>query len=177
MNPDKRVQAYAKAFHDAAWERWLSALAGVRDRLDKEPALLERLQAGAGDDQSQRLLDTLMPSDVDLPVRNLLYTLLQNGELGLLPEIEPALRERLVHAAEEALPVEIVTAVALTEAECQSVQASLARQFGDNLDLQYRVDPGILGGMVVRAGDKLIDGSLATRLAEMRRAIGVPAGS
>ncbi len=177
MSPDNRVQAYAKAFYEAAWERWMAVLAGLNDRLSQDPALGERLQTGADAGQRKQLLDELLPKDVDAPVRNLIYTLAQNGELGLLPEIEAGLRARVTRAAEEAVPVEVVSAVALTEQESQALQARLARQFGDNLDMHYRVDPSILGGMIVRAGDKLIDGSLATRLAEMRRAMGVSANS
>ena len=44
--------------------------------------------------QRQHLLDGVIPPDADLPVRNLLYTLLQRGDLSLLPHIAAALRER-----------------------------------------------------------------------------------
>jgi F-type H+-transporting ATPase subunit delta len=173
MSPENRVQAYASAFYEAAWERWLAAFAGVGDRLAQEPALVDRLQSGGDLAQRQRLLDGLLPRDVDAPVRNFLYTLLQRGELNLLPEIEADLRDRMVRATEQVVNVEIISAVSLTEQECQALQAKLERQFGTNLNIQYRVDPGILGGMIIRAGDKLIDGSVATRLADLRRAMGV----
>ena len=39
--------------------------------------------------------------------------------------------------------------------------------------MRYRVDPAILGGLIVRVGDKLIDGSVASRLAAMKQALGV----
>ena len=41
------------------------------------------------------------------------------------------------------------------------------------LNVHYRVDPAILGGLIVRVGDRLIDNSLAARLAAMRQTLGV----
>ncbi len=173
MSPEDRVRSYAKAFYEAALERWLDQLNSVAGHLTQSPAVLNRLQAGADATRRQTMLDGLMPSDVDLPVRNFLYTLMERGDLGQLPEITDALRDRMALGAEEPVPVEVTTAVELSEAERQALVAKLTGQFGDNLAIQYHKNPAILGGMIIRAGDKLIDGSVATRLQEMRQALGV----
>lgn len=62
----------------------------------------------------------------------------------------------------------VTSAVPLTEEEQSQMDASLRQRFGDNLEIQYRVDDSILGGVVVRVGDRLIDGSVARKLATLR---------
>lgn len=62
----------------------------------------------------------------------------------------------------------ITSAVPLTEEERSRLEESLGRRFGDGLQLRYRVDDSILGGVIVRVGDRVIDGSVASKLAALR---------
>ena len=71
------------------------------------------------------------------------------------------------------MPVEVVSAIALTDEQRKSLDAKLEAQYGVNLSFSYRVDPAILGGLIVRVGDKLIDGSVASKLAAMKQTLGV----
>lgn len=173
MNAD-RVPSYVSAFFEAALERWTGTLDGVATALAQNSALAGRLSAAETDFAArQRILDGLIPADTDLPVRNLLLTLLQRDDLGLLPEISSALRQRLARTAAGPIPVEVVSAITLTDDQRQTLVAKLEAQYGSNLAFSYRVDPAILGGLIVRIGDKLIDGSVASKLAAMRQALGV----
>jgi F-type H+-transporting ATPase subunit delta len=61
----------------------------------------------------------------------------------------------------------------LTDEQRKNLVAKLEAQYGANLVYSYRIDPAILGGMIVRVGDKLIDGSVASKLAAMKQALGV----
>ena len=124
-----------------------------------------------------RILDGLLPDDTDRPVQNLLYTLSQQGDMGLLPDVIDSLRDLVERVGERPLGVEVTSVVPLTEQECQDLRRKLEARFGQNLELHYHIDPAILGGLIVRAGDKLIDGSLSTRLQGMRQAMGVAARS
>ena len=63
----------------------------------------------------------------------------------------------------------VTTAVPLDDAQQQRLAASLTRQLGREVQLQVEVDPSIVGGVVVRVGDEVIDGSSRHRLAEARR--------
>jgi F-type H+-transporting ATPase subunit delta len=66
--------------------------------------------------------------------------------------------------------VAYVTAPApLTEEQERRLTASLFRVYGRPVSLQVAVDPGLLGGLVVRVNDEVIDGSVAGRLASVRR--------
>jgi F-type H+-transporting ATPase subunit delta len=174
MSPEDRAQSYAEAFYEAAVERWLAALEAVADTLDQRPELCQQLTASATNPASRhKLLDSILPADVDLPVRNLLYALIQNSDLGALREITADLRRRIRRVETGPTEVEVVSAVTLSAEQRQALLSQLQAQARGPLDVRYRVDPTILGGLVVRLGDKLIDNSVATRLAAMRQSLGV----
>jgi F-type H+-transporting ATPase subunit delta len=172
-----RGQSYAQAFHEAAMERWLAALQVVSARLADDPGLVERLQAADVDFQERMpLLEDRFPAEADPPVRNLVYTLMQRGDLALLGDVVASLRQRMHRAEAAPLVVEVTSAVVLTDDQRAALASRLEAQYGAGLEIQYRLDPAILGGLIVRVGDKLIDGSLATRVAAMRHTLGVASG-
>lgn len=175
MNTGERVHSYANAFFEAAFERWLDALHSAATALASgQHGRLTDLQASGADFAlQQRAIDGLLPAGADPLMRNLLYTLAQHGDLDLLGAITEALRARVRQAEAGPIPVEVVTAIALTSEQQAALEAKLAAQYGAALSYAYRVDPTILGGMIVRVGDKLIDGSVASKLAAMKQALGV----
>jgi F-type H+-transporting ATPase subunit b len=63
----------------------------------------------------------------------------------------------------------VTSALPLTEEEKASVKEDILSRLGDHATVTFRVDPSILGGLVVRVGDKVLDGSVAGRLEEMRQ--------
>jgi len=174
MSTADRTQSYAQAFYEAAMERWLAALQAVSSRLAEDRGLLERLQATDVDfGERQPLLDKVFPAEADPPVRNLVYTLMQRRDLELLGDIAGSLRQRLRRAAAAPLAVEVTSAVALDDEQRSALVSKIEAQYGTGLDIRYCLDPAILGGLIVRVGDQLIDGSLATRMAAMKQALGV----
>jgi F-type H+-transporting ATPase subunit delta len=176
MNTADRAQSYANAFYEAAFDRWLSSLDGVVRALEGNHALMQRLQADNIEFKDRQLmLDGLLPADADSLVRNLLNVLLQRGELSLLPEVAGALRARQRQTEAGPVTVDVTTAVPLAQDQCTMLETRLTQQHGQGLAFNYHVDPAILGGVIVRVGDKLIDGSVASRLAAMRQALGVTA--
>lgn len=76
---------------------------------------------------------------------------------------------RLAARRRERLVAEVHTAVPLTEQQRGRLAASLAAVYGHQVHLNVVLDPRVAGGLTVRIGDELIDGSVATRLAEARR--------
>ncbi len=174
MNAADRAQNYANAFFEAAFDRWLTSLEGAARTLEGNRALLPRLQADDVDFKDrQAMLAGVLPADTDALVRNLLNVLLQRGDLGLLPEVTAALRQRLRQGGAGPVPVMVTTAVPLADDQRATLEARLVQEYGDNLAYTYHVDPAILGGVIVRVGDKLMDGSVAARLAAMRQTLGV----
>lgn len=65
----------------------------------------------------------------------------------------------------------VTSALPLSEVEQQSVRTDLRKQIGAGSTVEFQVDPSILGGLVVQVGGKIIDGSVAARLAELRQSL------
>jgi len=66
---------------------------------------------------------------------------------------------------------EVTSALPLTEAEQDTVRKQLAKPLGAGAPLSFRVNPAILGGLVIRVGDKVIDGSVAGKLEGLRQSL------
>ncbi len=66
---------------------------------------------------------------------------------------------------------EVVSALPLTPAEEQAVRKDILEKIGGGATLTFRVDPTILGGLKIRVGDRVVDGSVAGRLESMRRSL------
>jgi F-type H+-transporting ATPase subunit b len=66
---------------------------------------------------------------------------------------------------------EVTSALPLTDAEQDTVRQTLAKPLGAGASLSFRVNPAILGGLVVRVGDKIIDGSVAGKLEGLRQSL------
>jgi F-type H+-transporting ATPase subunit delta len=69
------------------------------------------------------------------------------------------------------LPVTITSAVALDQATVQSIGDTIGRQTGQQVDLTANVDPDVLGGLVVRVGNSILDASIRNRLENLRRSV------
>ena len=67
---------------------------------------------------------------------------------------------------------EITSALPLTESEQASVKQDVLSKIGDQATVAFRVDPSILGGLIIRVGDKVIDNSVAGQLDELRQKLG-----
>jgi F-type H+-transporting ATPase subunit delta len=97
---------------------------------------------------------------------NFVRTLAANRRLAYLPEIA-AQFATLKDEAEGSADVTVTSAAALSEAQRQQLAAALERRLRRKVRLHCAVDPQLIGGAVLRAGDLVIDGSLASRLARI----------
>jgi F-type H+-transporting ATPase subunit b len=64
---------------------------------------------------------------------------------------------------------EVTSALPLTDKEQKTVRKDIIDKMGDSASISFRVDPSILGGLIVRVGDKVLDGSVAGKLDELRQ--------
>jgi F-type H+-transporting ATPase subunit delta len=69
------------------------------------------------------------------------------------------------------LPVTITSAVALDEATVKSIGDAIGAQTGQQVELTSNVDPDVLGGLVVRVGNSILDASIRNRLENLRRSV------
>jgi F-type H+-transporting ATPase subunit delta len=113
--------------------------------------------------QLSELVNGVAGSKLDENGRNFIALLAQNRRLGFLPEIA-ALFEQMKAEVENTVDVEVTSATALTPDQESRYAAALQKKLGRNVRLHTRVDQGLLGGAVLRAGDLVIDGSIKGRL-------------
>lgn len=101
---------------------------------------------------------------------NLLRLLIRKKRLHLLPQIAEALRE-LVDERRGVAKAIVTTALPLDGADRQRVAERLSQITGKQVLVETRVDESIMGGLIARIGDRLIDGSTRTKLLALRAAL------
>ncbi len=168
MSVQGRPQDYAAAIYDLALEPWLQRLASIEKAVKSDAALRANLDdTGLSARQKLDRLSQAMPTEVSGEIRKFLGTLLEAGQFDQLGAILLEL-ERLVQRVPKRTLALVTSAVPLTEAEQQAVNAKLAGQFGPDLEMRFEVDASLLGGVRLRVGDRVIDGSVAGKLAALR---------
>lgn len=162
--------AFGVAREAGDFEAWQAALDRVSALLDDPQAKMALASPAVPREQKRGLLDGLLP-DAAPYVRNFLHILVERDRLEQVPEIAEAFRE-LVDRERGITVAEVTTAVPL-DAESQRVVAqrlgAFLRRDPSRLRVRARVDPGILGGVLARVGDTLIDDSVRGRLQRLRQ--------
>src|SRR5919202_726318 len=101
-------------------------------------------------------------------VRNFLLVLVDKGRAAELEEIAREF-DRLVAAEENVLDVELTTAVELSDEDARDVIAQIEKASGRRVEATRRVDPDLIGGLVLQAGSLRLDSSVRGRLNRLRK--------
>jgi F-type H+-transporting ATPase subunit delta len=163
---------YAQALHDAAAERGRldevrTGLAWLVQTVREVPQLRMLITDPELSPQkrAQLLVDLLDGAD-DL-LRNFVLLLAENGRLGELEEIASEF-EGLVAAAERRLRVELSTAQELSDDEAEAIMTRIGSIAGRPVEVTRRVDPSLIGGLVLQADSLRLDASVRGRLERLR---------
>jgi F-type H+-transporting ATPase subunit delta len=155
--------AFAEARGEDRLAPWSQALR-VAAQVVKDPrveGLLDNPRVTAA--ELAELVIGIAGPDLGQHGENFVRTLAANRRLAYLPEIS-AQFEVLKDAAQGVADVTVTSAAALDAAEQKKLAAALEKRLKRKVRLHSEVDPGLIGGAIVRAGDLVIDGSLSTRL-------------
>ena len=168
------ARRYAQAAFAIAQERgqvdlWGLELWAVEDALQNEEfrALLE--QAAIPMSRKVRMIADVLKG-VNPLVQNLVCLLVSRRRLSLISGIRQEYM-RLVDAYHGRERVQVMSAVPLDTDEQERVTRLLREMVGREVVLESRVDPETLGGLVIRVGDKLIDGSVRGRLEDLKESL------
>jgi len=101
---------------------------------------------------------------------NFIKLLIEGQRLILLPEIV-MLFEIMRAEAEKNVDVVVTSAFDLSEAQKQKIADALQKRMGREIRLSCETERNLLGGVIIRAGDKVIDGSARTHLSELANAL------
>jgi len=178
------ARPYAQAAFDVAREN--DALAELSESFAAAKALMEDGQVAAflsrpklSDEERLSFLQGLFAEAVaegsvfagaDKHGTNFLKLLLENGRVGVLPEIAEHFAA-LKADIENSVDAVVTSAAPLSEARMQEIAASLKARLGREVKLTSEIDENLIGGAVIRAGDVVIDGSLRARLEGLAHAL------
>jgi F-type H+-transporting ATPase subunit delta len=168
------ARSYAEALFELASQRGehdavMSAFEMLGALLDGTPQIrtfLETPKIRAGD-KKKALRDALEGRAPAIFV-NFLQVVVDHGRQRVLRIIEREYRT-LVDEHEDRLHVNVTLARAPDDAQRQEIAADLSRTLGKDVVPHVRVNANIMGGIVVRFGDQVLDGSLKRRLSSLRR--------
>jgi ATP synthase F1 delta subunit len=109
-------------------------------------------------------------TDADPTVFNFLGVLLENHRMPVIFRIRREF-DGLWEDAHQLLPVQITSAVELDPGIAQRIGDEIGRQTGRTVELTSTVDPEVLGGIVLRVGNSILDASIRTRLENLRKQV------
>ncbi|MGD9679481.1 MAG: F0F1 ATP synthase subunit delta [Vulcanibacillus sp.] len=114
------------------------------------------------------IIDSTFGQAISQITKNMLFQLIDNNRQEAL---EGILSEyiKMANNYRGIIDVEAISVIALSDADKEKVTKSFAEKFNKQVRLKNTVDPLILGGMVIRIGDKVYDGSIKTKLKVMKR--------
>ena len=146
----KQLESFAAAYEESAELRTFLASPAVS--VEAKHEVLEKIAKRLGASKI---------------IRNFLFVIADHRRTQLIPEIV-ATFQQVLRQRQGVAEAEISSAVELTSAQKKELAATLARVTGKKIEPKYSLDPALLGGAVVRIGDTIYDGSLRSRLNEMR---------
>ena len=163
---------YARALFEAAQDAGrvdavagdLAAIGGAMDEVPELRAFLRNPQiepAGKAEVLEQ------VAAGADELVRNFVRLVAEKGRAGELQEIGAEL-DALVAQAQNRLAVELTTSYELSDAEAKAIVQQIEKASGRKVEATRSVDPDLIGGIVLRIGSHLADGSVRGRLERLR---------
>ena len=168
---DSAPRRYAEAafeigLRDDTVETWRRELDGASETL--ESGELEGTLANPAIPLDQRIAAAEgVYSSLSQPVRNLVLLLVRRGRIEQLPRVAAEFR-RLDDRRQGIVHATATSAAPLDADEVKAIVARLEQITGGKVELETGIDRDLLGGVVVRVGDRLIDGSVRGRLERLR---------
>lgn len=169
------AQVYARALFEVASEH--DRLDEIREQLDQFVAALDDHRQMAvfffspyfSSEEKKAALGRAVEG-ADARFMNFLQALIERGRMPVVFRIRAEF-ERLWDEERRLLPVQITSAVALDESTVQGIGDRISQQTGRKVELSSSVDPSLIGGLVLRVGNVILDGSIQSQLNQLRRSV------
>lgn len=169
---------YARAFFDVAgeekqYEKYHHELRRFASVVSENRNLKDFLLNPIFEEADKRnVLDKILEKlDLSLPTANFFRLLLEKGRIGNIAEIEENYR-KLMDEAIGIARVQVKTAFALTPELSGSLKQGIESFTGKKVEMEVEEDGSLLGGIVVRVGDRVYDGSVKAQLNNMMKLLG-----
>ncbi|MCJ7492475.1 MAG: ATP synthase F1 subunit delta [Dehalococcoidia bacterium] len=161
--------AFAVALEQGDPDRWLGDLDALVD-LVAQPQAAAVLQSDRVPDAEKDILFKAALPDVDPAVLNLARLLVAKRRIRLAGQVREEFGN-LLDAHEGRARATVTTAVPLSDGQAAEIAARLGQITGKTVSVEQMVDPEIVGGLIARIGDTLIDGSTRSRLGALKKSL------
>jgi len=121
-------------------------------------------------DRRQQVVEQLLGGRAHATTVHVVGFLVATGNVRDLPAIVDSVVQRLARGRDQHV-AEVRSAIALTSEQEQRLAAALSKATGKTVDLKVVVDPSVLGGLVATVGDEVIDGTVRSRLDQLKTLI------
>jgi F-type H+-transporting ATPase subunit delta len=170
---EELINGYARALFDVV--RAEGELDRVEDELYRFGKVLEtnhELKQALADQsidrvQREKILGDLLEDKVSAHTLGLLTFIVGQGRARQLPQILEQL-SRLAAEARNSVVAEVRTAIPLNDQQRTALAESLSKATGKQVEVKAIVDPAVLGGVVAKIGETVIDGTIRTRLQQLK---------
>ncbi|MGO5000359.1 F0F1 ATP synthase subunit delta [Oceanisphaera sp. W20_SRM_FM3] len=164
------ARPYAKAAFDFAVEKkavdnWLTML-GFAAQVATDQQVEDLINSNLNAEKMADLFLAVCGDQLDEQGQNLIKVMAANGRLSVLPAVVlefAALKAEL----DREVDADVVSAAELTEQQMAKIQASLEKRLDRKVKLNCSVDPALMAGIIIKAGDLVIDGSVRGRLSRL----------
>ena len=161
------ARPYAKAAFDFAVEhqaidRWQSMLAFAAEVV-RTPQLADLLSGAIASEKAAATVNAVCGDQLDAHGQNLVKVMATNGRLTALPAVLESFIQ-LRDAYEATAEVDVISASALNEAQLAKISAAMEKRLSRKVKLNCKIDKSVMAGVIIRAGDTVIDGSIRGRL-------------
>ncbi len=150
-----------------AWSKMLGLVAAVIKHKDVNAALSSPSLTG---EQQAEILIGLCGDEINGQLKNFISTLAENKRLELLAEIVN-LFEALKASQEKTVDVSVTSAFPLADSTEHSIAKALKARLQREVKIRSEIDKSLIGGVVIRAGDLVIDGSVRGKLSKLAEAM------
>ncbi|MEX0783672.1 MAG: ATP synthase F1 subunit delta [Dehalococcoidia bacterium] len=158
--------AFDIATRDGTVAQWRSDLEDIAQVLAESAAAPVLMDSKVPLDRRLAIVDRIL--DVQPLARNFARLLVQKGRAPAARDVATAFA-RMADEAEGVANAEVVSAVDLTPDQVRAMEEKLSQSMGKRVHVTATTDPAIIGGIVVKIGDRLIDGSVRSRLRQLKR--------
>ena len=168
------ARPYAKAAFDVAVEqktldKWLGMLTFATE-VAKNDTMKNLLGGVMAAESLGELFIQICGEQLDKNGQNLIRVMAENGRLSVLPAVLTefvALKSEL----DKQLDASVCSASPLSDADIAKIQASLEKRYGRTVKLNFSIDPSLMAGLVIKAGDEIIDASIRNKLNRLAEAL------
>jgi F-type H+-transporting ATPase subunit delta len=171
------ARRYAKALltlgkEDGKYKEYGEGVSGFAQLLEREPELRDALLNPVYSQEERRKLLLRIIDLLKLPpmVGNLLQLMFDKHRLGALEGVSQAYQQ-LVDGVENISRARVTAAIALDEAARERLRRTMEKLTGSTVVMEVVEDPGIIGGIVARVGDLVLDGSVRTQINSLRESL------